>query len=211
MRSAAGFSLIEILVVITIIGLLIGLSTGAYTLWIQKGEMDKTDNIIRNLEVYAEEYANTTGDFPPSFLKDLPTPVESTGDSANEGIETFVLALFRKDYRGARPGTVSDLINCDDDTANKNITSFGTAVLLEFPDAWNNPIVYINCRDYGESFTYFLESPDYDRENVEVRAFVNPVTGTYYNFESYQIISAGPDGMFDTEDDVANFTRQDDE
>jgi prepilin-type N-terminal cleavage/methylation domain-containing protein len=206
MKSAPGFSLIEILVVITIIGLLIGLSAGAYTQWIQRGEEAKTDSVIQNLGVYAEEYVNVCGDYPPSSLKYL--GISSTGDSANEGIEALVAALFRKNYTGARPGSASDLVNTDEDSADKNISSFATAVLLEFQDAWYNPVIYISCRDYSESFTYLIESPETDREPVEVQALINPVTGTFYNFDSYQLISVGPDGIFDTEDDLANFTRQ---
>jgi len=204
----SGFSLIEILVVITIIGLLIGLSAGAYTHWITQGEIRKTENLIKNIEVYADEYNNIIGDYPPSSLNQLSTPVSSTGDSANEGIEAFVLALFQKDYQGPRPGSVSDLVNTDNDQADRNITDFGNPVLLEFEDAWHNPIIYFNCRDYGEKFTYLIESPDTDRESVSVHALKNPVTGTYFNFDSYQIISVGPDGVFDTEDDLGNFTRQ---
>ncbi len=206
MRNSPGFSLIEILVVITIIGLLIGLSAGAYTTWIQRGEEAKTENVIRELGLYADEYVNVCGDYPPSLLKYL--GISSTGDSANEGVEAFVAALFRKDYIGARPGSVSDLVNTDEDSADRNISSFATTVLLEFQDAWYNPIIYIGCRDYTESFTYLIESQDTDRESVEVQALVNPVTGIFYNFDSYQLISVGPDGIFDTEDDLANFTRQ---
>ncbi len=207
MRQKAGFSLIEILVVITIIGLLIGLSTGAYSAWITRGEEAKTRSLIEEMKVYAETYEQETGGYPPSSLNQL--GVSSTGDSSNEGIEAFVLSLYRKDLsRNLRPASESNLVNSDSDHADKNISVFGSAALLEFVDAWNNPIIYINWRDYAETFTYLLESSDTDREAVDVHALKNAVTGTYYNFDSYQIMSAGPDGTFDTEDDLANFTRQ---
>jgi len=202
----AGFSLIEILVVITIIGLLIGLSTGAYSTWITRGEEAKTQSLIEELKVYAQTYEQETGGFPPSNLSAL--GVNSTGDSSNEGIEAFVLSLYRKDLtRNLRPASESDLVNVDNDQADKNISVFGSAALLEFVDAWNNPIIYINWRDYSETFSYLVESPDTDREAIDVHALKNSMTGTYFNFDSYQIISVGPDGIFDTEDDLANFKR----
>jgi len=206
MGNSAGYSLIEILVVITIIGLLIAISAGTYSSFVTRGEIAKTRNLLENLKVYAEEYNNIMGSFPPSTLSQL--GVSTTGDTANEGIEAFVLALYRKGYSGPRPDSASELVNTDDDEANKNVSDFGTRVLLEFQDAWGNPIVYFNSRDYGKPFPYFLENPEVDRETVEIRALKNPVTGTYFNFDSYQIVSIGPDGVFDTEDDICNFTRQ---
>ena len=193
--------------VITIIGLLIGLSTGAYSAWITRGEEAKTKSLIEELKVYAQAYEQETGGYPPSTLSAL--GVNSTGDSSNEGIEAFVLSLYRKDLsRNLRPASESDLKNLDDDQADKNISVFGNAALLEFVDAWNNPIIYINWRDYSETFSYLVENPDTEREAIDVNALKNSMTGTYYNFDSYQIISVGPDGIFDTEDDLANFTRK---
>jgi len=206
MSGRGGFSLIEILVVITIIGLLIALSTGAYSTWIERGEVHKTENIINNLKVFAEEYCNLTGDFPPSTLDEL--GVISRGDAANEGVEAFVLALYKQGYTGPRPSSESELINSDEDSADRNISEFGNPVLLEFQDAWANPIVYINCRDYAKTYTYLIEDREMGQEFVEIRAFKNPVTGSYFNHDSYQIISAGPDGVIGDEDDVANFNMQ---
>ena len=52
-RLSKGFSLIEILVVITIIGLLIAISGGAYHKYIAQGERTKTRAMITELEEYA--------------------------------------------------------------------------------------------------------------------------------------------------------------
>lgn len=203
-RPDSGFSLIEILVVITIIGILIAASGGAYMKWFSKAEEDKTRTNILELQSYAWSYNDRRGDYPPSQLKAL--GIATTGDEDNEGIEAFVQALFHKDYDGARPDTASDLINKDDDEANKKITVFERPSLFEFPDAWDNPLIYIRYSDYAKVFTYSVLT-EYGLESIEVRALKNPKTGTYYNFESFQIFSVGKDGVFDTEDDVANFQR----
>jgi len=205
-RPASGFSLIEILVVITIIGILIAASSGAYMKWLSQAEEDKTRTYILELQSYAWAYNDRRGDFPPTLLKAL--GIATTGDEDNEGIEAFVQAIFHKDYDGPRPDTASDLINKDDDEANKKITVFERPFLFEFSDAWDNPLIYIRYSDYGKVFTYSIQT-EYGLDSIEVRALKNPKTGTYYNFESFQIISVGEDGEFDTEDDVTNFQRQD--
>ena len=132
----------------------------------------------------------------------------STGSEDNEGIEAFTAALFQEDYDGSRPDGTSDLINADGDQADKKITSFEKKDLFEFADAWGNPLVYIRHTDYGKVFTCTVQG-DMGWESVEVHALKDPKTGGWYNFESFQLISLGPDGRFDTEDDVANFNRSD--
>lgn len=205
-----GFTLIEILVVLTIIGLLIAVSGGAYVKYISYSEGVKTRAMILELEGYARDYNDRRGDYPPSLLQSL--GLTSRGDEANEGIESFVQAIYAKKYYGNRPDSTSNLINSDEDEADKNITEFAHPELLEFEDAWGNPLIYIRHTDYEREFTYLFQGPT-GWEYGEVQALKNPRTGTYYNFESCQIISVGPDALFDTDDDVANFDRvfEDDE
>jgi prepilin-type N-terminal cleavage/methylation domain-containing protein len=204
-----GFSLIEILVVITIIGILIAVSGGAYKKWIQRAEEDKTRTFILELQSYAWNYNDLRGDYPPSSLKAL--GIATTGDEDNEGIEAFVQAIFHKEYDGNRPDSTSDLINTDDDQANKKITIFERPSLFEFQDAWGNPLIYIRHSDYKKVFTYSIVTGEFGLDSIEVKALKNLKTGTYYNFESFQILSVGEDGIFGTEDDVANFVIKDDE
>ena len=42
-------------------------------------------------------------------------------------------------------------------------------------------------------------------EESSVHALKNPVTGQYFQNDKFQLISAGSDGYFGTEDDIANF------
>ena len=39
-------------------------------------------------------------------------------------------------------------------------------------------------------------------------AFKNPATGQDYAAQGFQLVSAGPDGRFGTEDDVTPFQRE---
>jgi len=200
------FSLIEILVVITIIGILITVSGGAYVKYMEEAEMAKTKELLIELETYACDYNEKRGDYPPSTLKYL--NITTTGDDANEGIEAFVQALYKKGYNGGRRDDTSFLINTDDDDADKKITIFGNSALFEIADTWGNPIIYIRHSDYKKIFTYVLMGAENeDGGNESVSAWIDPLTKTYYKFESCQFISAGPDGDFNTEDDVCNFER----
>ena len=199
-----GFSLIEIMVVITIIGVLIAISGGAYTQYMKYAEEAKTKEQILELENCAEDYNNRRGDYPPSRLKYL--TLATTGDDANEGIEAFIQALYNKEYDGLRPDDTDELINTDEDEADKNLTVFGKASLLEFSDTWGHPLIYISHVDYDKVFPYLIDG-EMGLDRIDVQALRNPKTGTYFNFESCQIMSVGPDGLFDTEDDVYNFDR----
>ena len=207
MNRLSGFSLIEILVVITIIGLLIGLSAGTYSHFVTKGEIAETVSLIEELKTYAMSYSNERGDYPPSSFKNL--GIVAT-DSTNEGIECFVAAIYSKAYREEHPGALrpsSDkhLKNTDEDVAEKNITTFGLPRLLEYIDSWGNPFIYIHNRDYGLPFHYLLYSESGELDVVEVKALNNSLTGSPYNQDSFQLISAGPDSIFGTDDDLANF------
>lgn len=212
MRSdIRGFSLIEILVVLTIVGLLVTLSGGAYLRYVTYSERVKTRTDIVKLEQYAQHYNEEMGTYPPSLLKIL--GLNSTGSSDNEGIEAFVQALYHKEYdgEGFRPDSTAELINSDGDESDKAKTIFQSRDLFEIQDSWGNPIVYIRYTEYVTPFTYYVETEDGTLESLDVRARKNPDTGIYYNFESFQIISLGPDGLFDTEDDVTNFDRPEDD
>ena len=40
---------------------------------------------------------------------------------------------------------------------------------------------------------------------IDAKPWVNPKTKSYYNQSGFQLFSAGPDGEFNTEDDICNF------
>jgi len=136
----------------------------------------------------------------------LRPPAADPNTPTSSGRLCFFKAIFAEGYAGHRPDSTSNLINSDEDEANKNKTVFEVPDLLEFQDSWGNPLIYIRHTDYGKSFTYTFMGED-GWEPMDVQAVKNPRTGIYYKFESCQIISAGSDGIFDTEDDVANFVR----
>ena len=67
-------------------------------------------------------------------------------------------------------------------------------------------IAYIHRRDYEKPVTYITVSAKTGlEEEAQVKAVINPQTGDPYNKQTYQLISAGPDGVFGTSDDIGNW------
>ncbi|MCB9899219.1 MAG: prepilin-type N-terminal cleavage/methylation domain-containing protein [Planctomycetes bacterium] len=199
-RGERGFSLIEILVVLTIMALLMGFTVVAVSRYRESGRVTECRARIESLKVLALSYADRTGDVPPSRLAALGV---RGANKVNEGIEAFVVALGDERYAGERP-TEAWLGNTDDDRSDDVHAATGGKALLEILDPWDNPFAYIASTDYDEPTTVRVGG-DGVFEDVEVHALRNPLTDAYHEFESFQIRSAGPDGLFDTEDDLANF------
>ncbi|MCA9002953.1 MAG: hypothetical protein KDB61_13595, partial [Planctomycetes bacterium] len=76
----------------------------------------------------------------------------------------------------------------------------------EFADDWGNPIAYIHRRDYTKRFRYLTLNPvgDGDLES-QVQAVKSEKTGDFFHKRRFQLISAGPDALFGTDDDIHNF------
>ena len=68
----------------------------------------------------------------------------------------------------------------------------------------DNPIVYIHSLHYDDPMQV-LAGPDQIFEEQAVGALMNPRTGGWEEPSGYQLISAGEDGMFGNEDDLAHF------
>ena len=80
--------------------------------------------------------------------------------------------------------------------------------LFEVVDRWGNPYAYFNCVDYERpEVREYLVDPDgaEDYEVVQVKPWMNEKTKSYYNQTGFQLFSAGPDRVFNTEDDIGNW------
>jgi hypothetical protein len=156
-----------------------------------------------NLQLIAsaiKEYESRAGDYPPSQFLDK---WGSAPNLTNMGGETLVIALWSPDV----PPTnlAEDLLgNSDNDQSKKHVTRFGGNELFELKDSWGHPIAYFHHRDYGRTDTYIVNSAAGEEEE-QVKAQLDPVTKTYYEPHGFQLISAGEDGKFGTEDDVTSF------
>ncbi len=196
----AGFTLIEILVVISIIGLLMGLVAVAVSRHGQAGRIADCKARIDTLSLMVASWADRNGDVPPSRLAQVGV---TDGNGVNEGIEALVVALKGKAWAGRRPEE-RWLANVDGDSSKGLKLADGSSALLEVVDPWENPMVYISSADYGAEFTYRFETES-GADDQTVHSAIDRLTGAPHQFDSFQILSAGPDGVLGTEDDLANY------
>jgi prepilin-type N-terminal cleavage/methylation domain-containing protein len=198
----AGFTLIELLAVLVILSILI---VFLVTRLGKAGDVAKERLCRARLALISaaiDEYEHELGHYPPSRFQ------EAWGqppNAINLGAEALVLALWSPDWGGV---TLSEdeLVNTDEDRAKHPLAKFATPDLLELGDPWKNPIAYLERADYARQDVYATIDPQ-TGESLEstVTARVNQVTGRPFEPTKYQLISAGPDGEFGTDDDICNF------
>lgn len=199
---ARGFTLVELLVVITILALLLGMAALNFSDFLGQGDQAATVARIEGLKLYLTQYKTHQGDYPPSRLADLGV---KGGDNLFEGIEALVVALKHKDYAYDGPEE-KWLMNLDGDQGTPNVTQFANSDLFEVVDAWDNPIVYMRYDDYERAHNYLFTNQDTSVEDeVEVKAATSEKTGTFHDTKSYQLRSAGRDGVFGNDDDITSY------
>jgi hypothetical protein len=99
------------------------------------------------------------------------------------------------------------LANTDEDQMRAQVTRADKLDLYEFVDAWGNPLAYFSVWDYQnpEKLTqYTLGEQAAERDQV-VKPHKSVKTGQFLNQNSFQLFSAGPDMMFNTDDDIGNW------
>jgi prepilin-type N-terminal cleavage/methylation domain-containing protein len=205
-RGEAGFTLIEILAVIAILGLLMAIASVGYGKYRQRGNMAATRARIESLQLMIQKYDGKYGGPPYDTLARYKV---QTSNAVNEGIEALYVGLHQKDF--ADGGTIDESLLCNTDedttaTAYHRIAGFSNQ-LFEVKDAWGNPIAYFHFSNYGKKQTYRMSpdaAPDTANLDQDVSAKQSSMTGVYVNPDSYQLISAGPDFIFGTDDDVTN-------
>jgi prepilin-type N-terminal cleavage/methylation domain-containing protein len=200
-NAASGFTLIELLAVLVILSILMVVLLPRLAGFGDSAKEKTTASFLVQLSAAIGEYEDRFGDYPPSqFLDKWGTPPNTT----NLGAETLVLSMWSPEWTGT---TLPEdrFVNTDHDEAKKSLSRIPKPALLEIRDEWDNPIAYFHRRDYGRADAYVVLGEDEGGEESTVRALKNPVTGQYFQHDKFQLISAGADGYFGTEDDIANF------
>jgi prepilin-type N-terminal cleavage/methylation domain-containing protein len=201
---SSGFTLIEILVVIVIIGILSGLLIPSLMGAKTQARVGATKATLQALTGALASYQSRFGDYPPGSL----AAFGLKGNDTNQGIESATACLATT--VGGRPfidGFAEDrFANTDKDNASKNPTKwfFGDNQLREVVDDWGNPFVYYHFRDYAKT----------DKLNKYTiggapQACIpqKGTTAAWHNPLQFQIWSAGPDlkNQNGKEDDVVNW------
>jgi prepilin-type N-terminal cleavage/methylation domain-containing protein len=204
-RARAGFTLIEMLAVLVILAILMVVLLTQFTDLFASAKVRLTSASLSNIALAIDEYEHEHGDYPPSSFPPAWGPSPNT---VNVGIEALVVALHSKSTQGSREGAGGGafedlLVNTDADNSKARLTDFNTTELFELRDEWGNPIAYQHRADYGTPQSYATLHPDTGEEIESVfRARKNSKTGLFVRSDKYQLVSAGPDGAFGTEDDV---------
>lgn len=202
---AAGFTLLEMLAVIVILGILmivllprlLGTSKTA------KEQLERAHLV--QLGAAIDEYEHKFGDYPPS------TWVEAWGtmpNATNVGAECLVQSLWSNQWGGTSLGE-DGFVNLDEDETKKPVSRLPSGKLFELEDQWENPIAYTHRRDYGKPQAYVTRDNETgELVDANVTAAINPTTKGPRNANKYQLVSAGADGRFGTDDDLGNWPAE---
>jgi prepilin-type N-terminal cleavage/methylation domain-containing protein len=213
-RSQSGFTLVELLVVIAILALLAGGAFYGLPKLMRSSEERALQTWMMNIGASIKAYSNKHRDFPPSQL--APEAVPGLGENRNRmntGIESVVVCLTRKGNNpfdlGLQKGRI-ELDNLDADESEGEISTAveGSKELYELIDPWGTPFAYFHHRDYADADRKELgriSHPDDPEDSLLAEPQRDPKTKAFYNPKTYQLISAGPDREFGTDDDIANF------
>lgn len=203
-RGIDGFTLIELLAVIVIIGILMIVLLPQLSGMKEHAHERATGVWIASIASAISEYENKVGDYPPSQFQEK---WGSAPNLTNLGAETLYVSLWSSDWGGTNLQE-DKFSNTDNDELKKSVTRFPANTLFELKDDWNNPIAYFHHRDYGRTDSYAVTDPATDEPaEAQVKARLNPLTKTYFESTKFQLISAGLDGKFGTDDDITNFRR----
>ncbi len=202
--ARAGFTLIEMIAVLLILSILVGvfLVNIAGTQELVEVQLMRTQ--LEQISLAASEYEVEEGDYPPSHFDERTGPAPNP---INLGIERMLIALWSDGLEGCGLSP-DDLDNLDGDRSANRLSDLPTSDLFELLDAWGNPIAYFHHTDYEREDVYqTFDTLTGEREEEKVRALKNPKTKLFFEHRKFQLISAGPDGLFMTEDDITNFKR----
>ena len=235
--ARCGFTLVEVMIVIIIIVILAGLLLPAVMSAIRRAKITATRFEIQTIGLALEQYRQDFGAYPPSCVW-WENPFSggrwytSYADDRDtmDGAECLVYFLCGPSGRGLDVGTktygpylqpkVDALIpQVAGDTAADNLDGDGFQALQ---DAFREGCVYLyfkadRTRPAGNEYDprhnrHMLDNGGVDAVGNRIpRKPGEPVRdagGNYYNPTTFQIISAGLDGQYNTKDDITNFQSQ---
>lgn len=208
-RAAAGFSFIEILVVMGIIAVLVGVGIGVYTIVTKKTPEVKARALLSKMRANIEFWRGKYKAYPPSdFAKfgwvlgaGVKLGKATPANVNNPGVEALYQSQVTPGYGHNPDLTDAERCNTDEDRLDKAFDPSGDATLWEIKDPWDNPLVYFTDGDYAAAEkappTYVNAAGD----AVSPRPY-RTQGGGFAQPSAYQLYSMGPDGQPNTDDDL---------
>jgi len=210
-RCVVGFSFIELLVVLAIISVLMGGLVVAIGIWFDRRQEHETRSTMQKACMTVEAWKLAYDVYPPSAMTrmaavvDATTKVRQPDNDTNDAIETVYQALHWPGFRGNCDWAGSEVGNTDGDTLPEGLHGHAPVALLEFLDAYGNPLVYFHRDDYlrfAEDGARYVSGS----RVVEPRPYRDE-RGAFVNPSSFQVFSMGPDGEPNTDDDILAWDR----
>ena len=194
----AGFTILELMVVMVIIGILMAAFVFSGASIFGDAVVRRAQTQMTQLSAMLEEFRQIENIFPDDRLSG-----SIAANAHNSGSEALFLAFFDQGYSGRLPNQ-DWLVNTDNDVARKSVTRLPNRDLFEIGDPWGNPVVYFDSLHYEDVQTVIAGADGFLEEQV-VRAARNETTGAFVAPTGFQLISAGEDGEFGTEDDLLSY------
>jgi prepilin-type N-terminal cleavage/methylation domain-containing protein len=203
--AAAGFTLIELLVVIGLLSMLAVVLLPSITGARKQGDAVETQARMQHLAQAVEGLARlkNRGFFPPDNFSapaaGQEVKAKGSADETNAGIESAMIFLHQR-AEGLRVFDDKEdwLGNTDADSNVADIPLLQRRAKVEVLDAWGTPLAYFVAPSYGRTQKVKRE----DGQVLDVAAWKNLNSSGYLAPRGFQIISAGPDLKFNTEDDL---------
>ncbi len=213
--SPGGFTLVELIVVMAIVVALTGIGIVAIPAMMRSGKVQTVETVLLQISAAIEAYADNpdNGDFPPTVLDTDTLPgVGVRRNDTNMGIESVMICLRRPNT--STSFDIEDVpwpdaeVNLDQDRTQVGLTDMGRndRQLWELVDPWGTPMAYFHHRDYDRIESRNLGRVTGSGDIIKAKPWKSK-KGRWFRRNGFQLISAGADLEFNTDDDVTNFQR----
>ena len=202
-QAQRGFTLIELLIVIAIIGTLAAVLLPRVLDTRSTADMAATEATMIRLESAIKKFNRAMGYYPPDDLQYLgrrKAPSWKPDNGKNTGIESLVVMVSQNKKEGSGLGDLGDaLVNTDEDSHGEPLPLLdGRRSRCEVADAWGTPLAYFSKLNIDKP-QQIVPAPGEAAVSVKAKKRDD---GTYFGQRSFQLLSAGPDFVFGTDDDL---------
>jgi prepilin-type N-terminal cleavage/methylation domain-containing protein len=218
LSAPRAFTLVELLVVIGIIGLLAALLTPVVMQSLTKARNAAIKAEIDMLHMAIMNYKNEYGSFPPSssisgsnglaarhILRAFPRTLNLANEVTAEVTPANALVGWLSGYTSDPQRPVSGTATSPRQKLFDFDASRISSGMYHPPGKPNSPYLYVRSGTTNTGYGLPIAPTVYPLGSGSFIAWVQPSGTAFFNPDSFQIICAGRDEQFGTEDDLSNF------